>query len=103
MNARTQDRQLGEAASAEWRVLNDLMIDNVAVGGVGLVHQRSAINSHGHVYFARLQGAVYGCGAIALHENLRVDLGFETIARESHAVGADGEIGEMERAVCVCA
>lgn len=88
-----------ETASTQRSFFDKLLIDHVAIGGVRLVHQRSAIDRDGDIYFARLQRAVHRGGAIALNEDLRVGLRLETVARESDAVGADGEIDDVERAV----
>ena len=40
---------------------------------------------------------VCGCRTMALNEDLRVDLILESITRESDAVNADREIGDLER------
>lgn len=99
MDAGTQNGKLREAASAQRRLLDSEMVDYVADGGIGLVHQRRFGNRDRGRDFTRLQGAVYGRGAIALHEDLGMDFGLEAGAGEGNAIDPDGEIGNVERAI----
>jgi hypothetical protein len=99
VNAGTENRQLGEAAGTQGRLFDREVINHVAIGGVRLVHQWGATDSDGHIYFSGLQRAVHSARAVALDENLRVNLGLETIARERDAIHAERKVGNAKRSV----
>ena len=81
VHPRTQDRQLRKAPRAERRLLDNRAVHHVAVRCVRLVHQRRARDRD------RRAPPLPGCSdeltvaaRSALHHNLRVHLGLESIA-----------------------
>ncbi len=99
VDAGAQDGELGETAGAERRVVDGQLIENVAVGGVHLIEERSAgdLDSRGHC--AGLEVAVDGGGAVALDEDLGVRLRLETFLGNVQGVGAGRQAGDLVGAV----
>jgi len=68
-DAGRQNRETGEAAGGERRLLDLLGVEHVTVGGVDRVEQGLLDDFNGSVDAADLEDDVDGAGAILLHRN----------------------------------
>src|SRR5205807_2310723 len=84
------------------RVLNGLLVEHVAGGGVHLVDQRGGDDVDSGGDGSDFELAVDGGGAGAFDEDGGMVLGLEAFLGDGQAVVADGEIGNEVRAVDEC-
>src|ERR1700722_13789944 len=82
MNARAKNRELREAAGAQWGRFDGLGIDDIADRGVHLVHQGHSVHFHRGADRAHHQRRIYCRRTVTGHQDFRVCFRFEAVFRD---------------------
>ena len=95
VHAGREDGQAGETAGGQGNGFELIFFEDVAIGGVDGVQQRSGFDSYGGADLANFEGGVHGGGAISLNADRGNALRLKSVVGKGERVGANREIDEI--------